>query len=322
MSELPPTLLHPLSVAAKPRLLIVDDQPINIQVLHRIFAGDYQVFMASSGQQGIHVCKTKLPDLVLLDIEMPDMDGYEVCRRLKADPTTCDIPIMFVTAHSDAERETLGLELGAVDFLTKPVVPAVVKARVRTHITLKRQSDILRNMAFLDGLLGLFNRRYFDQQLQTEWARAHRSGAPLSVIILDVDHFKRFNDTYGHLAGDDCLLKVAASLRASLRRPGDVVARYGGEEFACILAETDLEQAMYLAQTQVQNVRQLSLPHQGSDVADIVTISAGVCCHLPGSGGSIAGLVSKADALLYRAKRNGRDQVAGGYLDPTDIPIG
>jgi diguanylate cyclase (GGDEF)-like protein len=140
------------------------------------------------------------------------------------------------------------------------------------------------------------------------------------VIILDVDHFKRFNDTYGHLAGDDCLLKVASTLRASLRRPGDVVARYGGEEFACILAETDLEQAMYLAQTLVQNVRKLSLPHQCSDVADVVTISAGVCCHLPGSGGSVAGLVSKADALLYRAKRNGRDQVAGGYLDPTDMP--
>lgn len=305
--------------AAKPRLLVVDDQPINIQVMHQIFSGDYQVFMATSGLQAIHLCKTNPPDLVLLDIVMPQMDGHEVCRQLKADPATRDIPIIFVTAHTESDQETLGLELGAVDFITKPVVPAVVKARVRTHVTLKQQSDLLRKMAFLDGLLGVFNRRYFDQQLETELARSHRSGAPLSLLMLDVDFFKRYNDTYGHLAGDDCLRNVAASIRQSLRRPGDVVARYGGEEFACILPETPLEDAIAIASALEQQIRELSIPHANSGAAKVVTVSIGVCCKPQGSKGTSAELVSQADAQLYQAKHSGRAQVCGAALAPVSL---
>lgn len=294
--------------------MVVDDQPINIQVMHQIFTGEYQVFMATNGQQALNLCKTNPPDLVLLDIVMPQMDGYEVCRQLKADSSTRDIPVIFVTAHSEADQETLGLELGAVDFITKPVIPAVVRARVKTHVTLKQQSDLLRKMVFLDGLLGVFNRRYFDQQIDTEWARAQRSGTPLSVLMLDVDYFKRYNDTYGHLAGDDCLRKVAAEIRSALRRPADVVARYGGEEFACVLPETALEDAIAIAKLLEQQIRDLGVPHSSSDAAPVVTVSIGVCCKPPGGAGSASDLVSQADAQLYQAKHSGRARVCGALL--------
>lgn len=301
--------------AAKPKILVVDDQPINIQVIHQIFASDYQVFMATSGPQALQLCRANPPDLILLDIVMPDMDGYEVCTQLKADLATRDIPVIFVTAHTEADQETRGLEVGAVDFITKPVVPAVVKARVRTHITLKQQADILRKMVFLDGLLGIFNRRYFDQQLTMEWARSVRNGSALSVLMLDVDFFKRYNDTYGHLAGDDCLRQVANTTRLALRRPADVVARYGGEEFSCILPETGLEDALAIAENLQQMIRALAIPHASSDAAPVVTVSIGVCCKAPGGGaGSAAELVDQADAQLYKAKHAGRAQVSGAML--------
>jgi len=231
------------SARGRPKLLVVDDQPINIQVMHQIFGGDYQVFMATNGAQALSICQTNPPDLVLLDIVMPNMDGFEVCAQLKANETTCNIPVIFVTAHTDAAQETHGLSLGAVDFIAKPVNPAVVRARVKTQLTLKFQSDLLRKLVFLDGLSGVFNRRYFDQQLSAEWARSARNHSPLSVIMIDVDHFKLFNDRYGHQAGDDCLRQIATALKACLKRPADLVARYGGEEFACILPDTSFHDA-------------------------------------------------------------------------------
>jgi len=316
-------MIDPLSSVAalsptpvKPKLLVVDDQPINIQVMHQIFAGEYQVFMATNGQQAIQLCKTNPPDLVLLDIVMPQMDGYEVCRQLKADPITRDIPVIFVTAHTDTDQETLGLDLGAVDFITKPVVPAVVKARVRTHVTLKQQGDLLRKMVFLDGLLGVFNRRYFDQQLGIELARAHRSGAALSVLMIDVDYFKRYNDTYGHLAGDDCLRRVATAIRSALRRPADIVARYGGEEFSCILPETPLDHATAIASALEQDIRALNIVHASSDVAPVVTVSIGVCCKPAAVVGVAGELVDQADAQLYTAKKSGRARVCSSVLAP------
>lgn len=312
-----PTIAALPPVAAKPRLLVVDDQPINIQVMHQLFAGEYQVFMATSGAQALQLCKSNPPDLVLLDVVMPQMDGYEVCRQLKADSATRDIPVIFVTANTDTDQETLGLEVGAVDFITKPVVPAVVKARVRTHVTLKLQNDLLRKMVFLDGLLGVFNRRYFDQQLTTEMARAHRSGTPLSVLMIDVDFFKRYNDTYGHLAGDDCLRKVATAVRHVLRRPADVVARYGGEEFACILPETPLADALALGRSVEQAVRAQAIAHSSSDIAEVVTVSVGASCKPQDTKGSADALVAQADAQLYQAKHNGRAQVCGAIL--TDL---
>ncbi|MBP7492055.1 MAG: diguanylate cyclase [Rhodoferax sp.] len=306
------TLLN--AVKGRPKLLVVDDQPINIQVIHQIFSADCQVFMATSGAQALSICKDNPPDLVLLDVVMPGMDGFEVCAKLQADETTRNIPVIFVTAHADASQETLGLATGAVDFISKPVNPAVVRARVKTHLTLKFQSDLLRQLVFLDGLTGVFNRRYFDQQLAKEWARATRNESALSVILVDVDFFKHFNDLYGHQCGDDCLKSIALALKTALRRPADLVARYGGEEFVCVLPDTPFNEAIVFANHLKAVIRTLELPHADSKVGPFVTISLGVASRVESgdSGVTTASdpteLVSLADARLYRAKSRGRGQ--------------
>lgn len=306
-----------LAPGEKPRLLVVDDQPVNIQVLYKVFASDCQVLMATSGHQALKVARDNLPDLILLDVQMPDIDGYEVCRQLKDSEMTRHIPVIFVTAENDAEQETHGLGVGAVDFISKPINPAVLRARVRTHLLLKYQSDILRNMVFLDGLTGVFNRRYFDQQLAIEWARAGRGGRPLSLLMIDVDYFKRFNDEYGHQRGDDCLRQVAGVLRGTLKRTTDLVARYGGEEFVGLLPDTQFDQALMLARKVEEEVRNAQIPHEKSDAAPVVTISIGVSTrHYRGSAGSTTDLLSLADSELYRAKMRGRACVLGASLAP------
>ncbi len=300
--------------AVRPRLLVVDDQPINIQVMHQIFAASAQVFMATSGAQALDFCRANPPDLVLLDIVMPGMDGFEVCAALKADSALKDIPVIFVTAHTEAAQETRGLELGAVDFITKPVNPSVVRARVQTQLTLKFQSDLLRKLVFLDGLTGVFNRRYFDQQLTIEMARAVRAQSPLALIMLDVDYFKRFNDRYGHQAGDDCLRQIAQTLKESLRRPADLVARYGGEEFACILPDTGFSEAMIMAHELGEIVRQKQISHADSGVASVVTISLGIAGFSGLTPADAPGLLALADAQLYAAKHAGRARACGDQL--------
>jgi diguanylate cyclase (GGDEF)-like protein len=297
-----------------PCVLIVDDQPINIQALYRIFAPDHRVLMATSGAKALAVCKDDPPDLVLLDVVMPEMDGHEVCARLKADEATRDIPVIFVTSHTDAEEETKGLELGAVDFIAKPVNPAVVRARVKTQLTLKTQNDLLRQMVFIDGLTGVANRRCFDERLGTEWRRAARHSSPLALLMLDVDHFKRYNDRYGHQSGDECLRRVASAIKGGLLRPGDLVARYGGEEFACILPATDFDGALTVAAGIEQRVRGLQIEHADSDVCQVVTLSIGVAFTMPEPEGDPARLLALADAQLYRAKHSGRGRACGAVL--------
>jgi diguanylate cyclase (GGDEF)-like protein len=270
--------------------------------------------MATSGAKALALCKEDPPDLILLDIVMPGMDGHEICARLKADEATRDIPVIFVTSQSDAEEETKGLELGAIDFIAKPVNPAVVRARVKTHLTLKAQSDLLRQMVFIDGLTGVANRRCFDERLDTEWQRAARNASPLALLLLDVDHFKRFNDRYGHQVGDECLRRVASAVKGGLLRPGDMVARYGGEEFACILPGTDFEGALAMGTGIEQAVRGLQIEHADSDVSAAVTVSIGVSTSLPDRDDDPARLLALADAQLYRAKHSGRGRVCGAVL--------
>ena len=298
----------------RPCLLLVDDQPINIQVLYRIFSPDYRVLMATSGAKALELCRADPPDLVLLDVVMPDMDGHEVCRRLKSEEVTCNIPVIFVTAHNDAAEETHGFEAGAVDFIAKPVNPATVRARVKTHLTLKHQSDLLRQMVFIDGLTGVFNRRCFDEQLATEWRRASRSDSSLGLLMLDIDHFKRYNDLYGHQQGDDALRQVAGAIKACLLRPGDLVARYGGEEFACIMPTTNLEGALCVAGRVEQAVRNLQLVHADSDTAAVVTLSIGLALGQPGRDLDATALLALADVQLYRAKHSGRGRVCAAVL--------
>ncbi|MBH9577935.1 diguanylate cyclase [Inhella proteolytica] len=300
--------------SAAPRLLVVDDQPINIQALYRSFAADHQVFMATTGRQALQVAEQQRPDLILLDLELPDMDGLAVCQALKAQELTRDIPVIFVTAHGNDEVETRGLEAGAVDFIHKPINPAVVRARVRTHLTLKQQSDQLRRLAFIDGLTGLHNRRALDERLNAELRHAARTAQPLALAMIDVDFFKAYNDHYGHQAGDDALRAVAQALQRGMLRPVDLAARYGGEEFVCLLPETEAPGALAVAERLRAAVQALALPHARSSVAEVLTVSIGVAAWLASAGRPMLTpdtLLQAADAALYDAKHGGRNRVCG-----------
>lgn len=301
----------PEGTFGNPRLLVVDDQASHIQTLYQALDGDYQVLMATSGAQALAICKAAIPDLVLLDVGMPGMDGFEVCRQLKADQATRGIPVILVTAHSDPAQETHSLSVGAVDVIAKPINPAMVRARVKSQLTLRFQSDLLRKLVFLDGLSGVYNRRYFDQQLPIEWARSSRNNSNLSLLMVDLDYFKRFNDRYGHQAGDDCLRRIASTIKVCLKRPADLVARYGGEEFACVLPDTAHADALELAKELEARVRGLRIKHEHSAVDAYSTISVGVSTRSSASSGDIAAWIGVADTQLAQAKQSGRGQVCG-----------
>lgn len=303
--------MHELNSDTSPRfrLLIVDDQPINVRVLHEALGMDYDIFMATNGLQALEICAREQPDLVLLDIEMPDIDGIEVCRRLKKNEATQEIAVLFVTGHTSPEQETLGLEVGAVDFIAKPIHPAVVRARVRTHLLLKWQTDQLRRMALVDGLTGVANRRRFDEALNMEWRVCSRSGESLGLAMIDVDYFKRFNDQHGHQAGDACLKTVAQKLRGQLRRPRDLIARYGGEEFVCMIPGASLDALENIAEVLRGAIESAAIPHGGSDCSDVVTVSIGFAVAYPRFCESPDVLLQSADRSLYAAKNSGRNRV-------------
>ncbi len=297
----------------KPLVLIVDDTPTNIQVLAETLRADYRVKVATSGEAALDIVKKRdsKPDLILLDVMMAGLDGYEVCRRLKENPDTQGIPVIFVTAKNDAQDEERGLRLGAMDYIAKPFHPAIVKARVQNHINLKMKTDLLESLALIDGLTGIPNRRRLDEALDTEWKRSLRCGTPLAMVMADVDCFKAYNDHYGHGAGDECLKAVARALSASLTRPADMMARYGGEEFVAIMPDTDAAGAKLLAQRWRDNVAALALPHACSNTTDHVTVSVGYASQTPFAEQAPQTLLGLADKMLYRAKELGRNRICG-----------
>lgn len=299
----------------RPKLLLVDDQPMNIRVLHQLFRYECDVHMATGGEQAIEVCKALLPDLILLDVVMEGMDGHEVCRRLKADPLTQDIPIIFLSANGEEDDEAIGLELGAVDYIGKPFNPMIVRARVKTHLTLKRQGDYLRSMAMLDGLTGVANRRKLEARLEAAWSQACRDNGPLSLIMIDVDYFKKYNDHYGHQSGDQCLRRLAMALAATLNRPYDLLARYGGEEFACLLPDTDLAGAERVAQKMLAAVAELRIEHLASEVGPQVSLSLGVATVQASARLTPQELLRCADEQLYLAKAGGRARVCARFYE-------
>ena len=294
---------------SRQRILMVDDIAANIKILSAILKHEYDILVATNGADALEIALAEQPDVILLDVMMPDMDGYEVCSRLKADARTQDIPVIFISAMNEVEDEARGLEVGGLDYITKPINPAIVKARVRIHLELKRQRDILQRISMIDGLTGIANRRRFDEALEREWRRCHRGSSPLSLILVDVDFFKNYNDHYGHLAGDECLKKVATAMADQMRRAADIVARFGGEEFACLLPETGADAAHAMATRLGEAVAALVIPHAHSVAASHVTISLGVATLIPGDGDSASGLIELADRGLYQAKQNGRNRI-------------
>lgn len=297
------------------KLLIVDDNRQNIEMLMALFKEDYKITAAINAERALKVARSDSPpDLVLMDILMPEMDGYELCSVLKNDAATKNIPVIFVTAVSEVMDENRGFDVGAVDYITKPFHPPMVKARVKLHLNLKRKQELLETYAFLDALTEVPNRRRFDEVLDKEWNRALRNRSQISLLMIDIDHFKHYNDTYGHGVGDECLKRVAAALAGGLRRGGDFVARYGGEEFMVILPETQGDAAMDVARHISDNIRHLAIEHRSSRVEDHVTISIGGVTLCPDSDHSPRQLIDAVDKRMYAAKAAGRNTIVHDVL--------
>lgn len=301
--------------ATTPRdiVLLVDDSPDTLGFLtEALEQSGFSVLIATSGQAALSIVERITPDLILLDAVMPGMDGYEVCAALRSTAAVRDIPIIFVTALTNPEDETRALEAGAVDFISKPFNVAVVRARVRTQLTVKRQADAMRELTLTDALTGVSNRRSFNETMDNEWRRGARSGMPMALIMVDIDHFKHYNDHYGHQAGDLCLQQVSAAMKRCAGRQPDMVARYGGEEFIILLPHEGVAGAEVIAQRILQEIAALALPHAASSVGQYVTVSMGVAAVTPSDQSEPAALIRAADALLYRAKQTGRNRYCAG----------
>lgn len=292
-----------------PRILIVDDQAINIHQISQVLPANYEVFMATSAEQALEICAKTPPDLILLDIMMPTMNGLEFCRILKKQPEMQDIPVIFVTALQSTEEENACWAAGAVDFVTKPVNFMTLLNRVNAHLTLYFQKAYLRELALVDGLTGIANRRAFDERIKIDFHRAQRTKTSLGVILIDVDFFKSYNDQYGHPAGDECLCQIAALLQSTFKRSTDLVARYGGEEFICLITDTEEKSLLLIAEKICHAVQHLKIKHTQSKVAPMVTISLGLAIYPNTPCKCYQDLIEVADKRLYKAKLNGRNQV-------------
>lgn len=296
-------------------VLVVDDIRANINILKKVLAEVCEVNAVEDGASALEYVAHHLTDLILLDIIMPDMDGYEVCRRLKEEESTKDIPVIFITSKGEESDEYQGLELGAVDYITKPFSKAIIRARVRNHLEMKKQRDLLSDLANLDGLTGIPNRRSMEIRLEREWKRSIRSGMPVSLLMIDVDCFKQYNDNYGHAAGDDCLKEVARVLAEAVKRPADFTARYGGEEFVVLLPDVNEEGAVSVGENIRREIEALNLPHEHSRAAACVTISLGAATIIPKQTTALSDLMKAADDALYEAKENGRNQVKSTTIE-------
>lgn len=297
------------------KILIVDETPADIQALNDLFQDEHDTFVALSGAEGLELALDLSPDLILLDLMLPDMDGYEACTRLNTDLRTKDIPVVLLTALEETEDAHRGLNCGAADYLPKPFRPAVARMRVRNLLELKRHRDELSQRDSRDSLTGLPNRLRFERYLASEWQRSLRSGKPLSLVLLDLDAFHAYNERYGDVAGDECLRVVAQTLAAEISRPGDLLARYGGGSFACLLPETEREGAWLVAEKLRQAIGDLMLPHAASPVAGHMTASGGVVACQPTAKADAAGLVDAAKEALAQAKEKGRNQVFTRLLE-------
>jgi diguanylate cyclase (GGDEF)-like protein len=253
--------------------------------------------------------RESIPDLILLDAEMPGMSGFLVCEALKADRELAHVPVIFITSHREPGFEVSGFDLGAADFIAKPVNASLVLARVKAQLRVKRLADESRRLAMTDGLTGVANRRHFDESLEREWNSARRAGDAMALLMIDVDHFKAFNDACGHQRGDECLQLVARCLSEGIQREEDVLARYGGEEFAAILRTSGPAEAATAAEAFRERVERLRLPHPAAPSGSYVTVSVGVATAIPRPGASPSTLLAAADDALYRSKHMGRNRV-------------
>ncbi|HUS67335.1 MAG TPA: diguanylate cyclase [Kofleriaceae bacterium] len=312
-------------------VLLVDDQPIVGEAIRRMLASsaDITFHFCADAQRAIDTAAAVRPTTILQDLVMPGVDGFTLVQQMREHPATAQIPIIVLSSREDPRDKSRAFEIGASDYLVKLPDQIELVARIRAHSKsflaqlqrdeayreleamgrqLAEKNAILEALSSLDGLTGIANRRRFDEALQTEWRRGRREGTELSLLLIDVDFFKRYNDHYGHLAGDDCLRRVAAALRDSAHRAADLVARYGGEEFVILMGHTDAPGAAQVAETARRAIEELAIAHARSDAASVVTISLGSATLTPGNDFEGETLIKLADGALYQAKKDGRNR--------------
>ncbi len=337
------------ATAQKPKILVVDDTPLNIGVLFDLLDNhQYEVFIAQNGESALQISQIEKPNLILMDVMMPGLDGFETCKRLKNQESTRDIPLIFITALTDIRDKVYGFNIGAVDYITKPFQREEVLVRIRTHLMLqdlqarlREQNEILqqeikerkrveselqtantllKELVNLDGLTLIANRRRFDEYLQQTWAEMREKQQYLSVLLCDIDYFKKYNDTYGHLQGDDCLKQIAQAIKHNTPSPLGLAARYGGEEFAVILPNYLPAKAIRVANNIQQAIHQLNLYHCGSPLLH-VTLSIGVTGSIPNPHLTIKALLQTADNALYKAKEAGKNQIFNLECEENDESV-
>jgi len=319
-------------------VLIVDDTEANLIALAAILEGeDVNLLQARSGNEALKIILTNKIDIILLDVQMPDMNGFEVAEILRSNNKTKNIPIIFITAISKEEEYIFkGYEIGAVDYLYKPIKNELLKSKIKVFLRLNKQAKIIEEkncklekiikelkekkeeisrLARLDGLTGVYNRRVFDENFDNEWSRCFRNKKEISMVMIDIDYFKQYNDTYGHLEGDDALKKVAKEIVKTVGRSYDEVFRYGGEEFVVLLPETDYQGAFFIAENIRKNIEKLKIEHSGSTILNYLTISLGLSTCTPNDKNDKMSLLDVADKKLYEAKRGGKNKTIGKKLD-------
>jgi len=294
----------------KYKIMVVDDESSNLAILNKILSPMYTVIALKSGEAALKQIESDpKPDLIMLDVILPGLDGFEVLDKLRQNPEAKDIPVIIISGLSGENDEEKGLFLGAVDYITKPFKAAVVLARVNTHIRILNQLRTIENLGLIDPLTEISNRRSFDARLDLEWRRCMREQKPISFVMLDVDRFKLYNDTYGHPQGDLLLKAVADIFESAARRPSDLAARLGGEEFGILLSDTSTENACAIAERIRLEVEALQLPTISGEISTQLTISAGVATKYPQQGMKMEDLLAEADKNLYKAKNSGRNRV-------------
>lgn len=295
----------------KPTILVVDDMTTTLLLLHDLLKDTYEVKIAKSGTKALEILESPNDiDLILLDIEMPDINGYDVCKRIKNNETIKNIPIIFITGRTSQEDEEYGLNLGAIDYITKPFNKAIVKLRIKNYLDLKIKNDMLEKLSMYDGLTNIRNRRFFDETFEKTFNEIKRDKKSLAVLMIDIDFFKPYNDNYGHGQGDETLRKVAKALEKTIKRASDFVARYGGEEFVILLKDINKDGVEAVANNLLNAVRELKITHEFSKIENYVTISIGASFYNSNSDITKLELLLKADEALYNVKNSSRNNFA------------
>jgi diguanylate cyclase (GGDEF)-like protein len=300
------------------RVLVIDDEKVNLQIISDILKDDVAIILAKSGKQGVRKAIEYQPDLILLDVRMPEMDGFATMKILRHDVRTCKIPVIFITALNDPSYEEKGLQLGASDYIHKPFYSSIVQARVRLHLRLIKQQKMLEQLANIDSLTSLANRRKYQEAVAVEWNHAVHAREPLSLVVMDIDDFKQYNDFHGHAAGDLLIQQVAGVLSKLFSRPRDLVSRYGGEEFVILLPACTQDDVLDLVQQAIKQVEALTLTYHTNPNSSPVTISAGGASCIPSHNCQLDDFFNLADETLYIAKKEGKNRVLWTCLEPEE----